>query len=183
MAKNLFASFNAAAKAFTQSLKEDNTMNETIIDTTAVEVTNDAATTNEATNNKEDKTMTREEKRAARKERFEARCKVEADKAEARCKAMGKGIGFAVSTVEDETKGIVSKVSGKINDNRYVKATKAGYAEGREAGHTAYEQRVTKRAEQKAVTELVKDALDKVFKQNNADDQCGDGVWNGTTVQ
>ena len=165
MSKNLFASINAAAKAFTQSLKEEKDMNESkpIIDTTAVEVTND-----EATNNKEDKTMTREEKRAARKERFEAMCKAEGDKAEARCKAMGKGIGFAVSTVEDETKGIVSKVSGKINDNRYVKATKDGYAEGREAGHTAYQQRVEKRANNKAVAELVKEAMDKVLKQNNA---------------
>lgn len=163
MSKNLFASINAAAKAFTQSLKEENNMNETIINTTAVEVTND-----EATNNKEDKTMTREEKRAARKERFAEMCKAEGDKAEARCKAMGKGIGFAVSTVEDETKGIVSKVSGKINDNRYVKATKDGYAEGREAGHTAYQQRVEKRANNKAVAELVKEAMDKVLKQNNA---------------
>ncbi len=175
MFKNMMDAINNATKAFKDSMKEDNNMNETIIDTTATEVT-----TNEATNNKEDKTMTREEKRAARKERFAEMCKAEGDKAEARCKAMGKGIGFAVSTVEDETKGIVSKVNGKINDNRYVKATKAGYAEGREAGHTAYEQRVEKRAEQKAVKELVKDAVNKVFKQDNADDICGDGVWNGT---
>ena len=183
MFKNMMNAINNATKAFRDSMKEDNNMNETIIDTTAVEVTDDNATNNEATNNKEDKTMTREEKRAEIKARFEQRCKEEGDKAEARCKAMGKGIGFAVSTVEDETKGIVSKVSGKINDNRYVKATKDGYAEGREAGHTAYQQRVEKRAEQKAVTELVKDVMDKVFKQNNADDICGDGVWNGTTAQ
>ena len=175
MFKNMMDAINNATKAFKDSMKEDNNM---IIDTTAVEVT-----TNEATNNKEDKTMTREEKRAARKERFEAMCKAEGDKAEARCKAIGKGVGFAVSTVEDETKGIVSKVSGKINDNRYVKDTKDGYDEGREPGHTAYEQRVETRAEQKAVAELVKDAMNKVFKQSNADDICGDGVWNGNTAQ
>lgn len=165
-------------------VEEEITMNEN----TNTVATNDtvAEAENTTTEKKEDKVMTREQKRAERKARFEQYCKAEGDKAEARCRKIGEvvgtGTGVAVGFVESGAKDVASK----IGNSRYIKATREGYVEkfaiSRETGHQLYAKAndaVANGQAKKAANEL----FNKFFKKANDDAECGDGVWNGTTAQ
>jgi hypothetical protein len=173
---------NEVAVEETVVAQEEITMNEN----TNTVATNDTVAENTTTEKKEDKVMTREQKRAERKARFEQYCKAEGDKAEARCRKIGEivgtGTGVAVGFVESGAKDVTSKISNA----RYIKATREGYVEkfaiSRETGHQLYAKAndaVANGQAKKAANEL----FNKFFKKANDDAQCGDGVWNGTTAQ